>query len=291
MSSLPRRLAFFFLALFIAGLMVMFVKQWVHSAVVAGQPAQTVADSKPVDPPLMVLVAKGDIAAGTFLNAEMLTWQQWPRDAVNDSYIQQDKAKLEDYVGTVVRSRLTSGEPITSARVVHPGDRGFMAAVLTPGMRAVTVNVTAATGMAGFVVPGDHVDLILTMVVHPDKDQKDDPDRHVSQTVLTDIRVLGIDQRISDDKKDVTVPKTATLEVTPKQAEVVAVSADLGLLSLSLRSVAEDDYPPTMHPTWDSEATRLPINLPHAEERKVQVVRGGGSSPAAIPAALSGSEK
>lgn len=290
MSSLPRRLAFFFLALFVAGLMVMFVKQWVHSAVVAKQPAEAVA-AKPVEPPLRVLVAKGDIAAGTFLNAEMLSWQEWPRSTLNESYVQQDKAKLEDFIGTVVRSRLTSGEPITAARVVHAGDRGFMAAVLTPGMRAVTVNVTASTGMAGFVSPGDHVDLILTMVVHPEKDKNDDPDRHMSETVLTDIRVLGMDQRISDEKKDVTVPKTATLEVTPKQAEIVAVSADLGLLSLSLRSVAEDDYPPTMHPTWDSEATHLPINLPHFAARKVEIVRGGGSTASATPAALTGSEK
>jgi pilus assembly protein CpaB len=292
MSSLPRRLAFFFLALFIAGLMVMFVKQWVHSAV-ATQPgsAGAVAETKPVDPPVMVLVAKGDIAAGTFLNAEMMSWQEWPRDSVNDSYVVKDKAKLEDYVGTVVRARLTSGEPITPARVVHPGDRGFLAAVLTPGMRAVTVNVTPSTGLAGFVSPGDHVDLILTMVVHPDKEQKDDPDRHMSETVLTDLRVLGMDQRISDDKKDIAVPKTATLEVTPKQAEIVAVSADLGLLSLSLRSVAEDDYPPAMHPTWDSEATRLPINMPHVEKRKVDVVRGSVAAQVATPTALSGSEK
>ncbi len=291
MSSLPRRLAFFFLALFVAGLMVMFVKQWVHSAVTTGQPAQAAADAKPVDPPIMVLVAKGDIAPGTFLNPEMLSWQQWPREALNDNYVRQDKAKLEDYVGTVARSRVTSGEPITAARVVRPGDRGFMAAVLTPGMRAVTVNVTASTGMAGFVVPGDHVDLILTMVVHPEKDRSDDPDRHVSETVLTDLRILGMDQRLSDDKKDVSVPKTATLEVTPKQAEIVAVSADLGLLSLSLRSVAEEDYPPTPHPTWDAEATRLPINLPHVAVRKVEIVRGGETAPAATPAALSGSEK
>jgi pilus assembly protein CpaB len=294
MSSLPRRLAFLFLALFVAGLMVMFVKQWVHSAVTAQQPAP-VADGKPVTPPLMVLVAKGDIAAGSFLNAEMLRWQEWPRDSLNDSYVQQDKAKLEDFVGTVVRSRLTSGEPVTASRVVRPGDRGFMAAVLTPGMRAVTVNVTSATGMAGFVSPGDHIDLLLTMVVHPEKDQKDDPDRHMSETVLTDLRVLAMDQRISDDKKDVAIPKTATLEVTPKQAEIVAVTSELGLLSLSLRSVAEEDFPPLMRPTYDSEATRLPINLPHVETRKVEIVRGGeakpGTTPAATPVALSGSEK
>ncbi len=238
--------------------MVMFVKQWVHSAVVTQQPA-AVADDKPVIPPIMVLVAKGDTSARQLLNAEMMRWQEWPRDSLNDSYVQQDKAKLEDFVGTVVRSRLTSGEPVTASRVVRPGDRGFMAAVLTPGMRAVTVNVTPSTGMAGFVSPGDHVDLIwLTMVVQrPEKDQKMTLDRHLSETVLTDLRVLAMDQRISDDKKDVAIPKTATLEVTPKQAEIVAVTSDLGLLSLSLRSVAEEDFlaAPAM-PAQPTTATR-----------------------------------
>jgi pilus assembly protein CpaB len=284
MSSLPRRLAFFFLALFIAGLMVMLVKQWAHNAVAARQPAGAVADAAPAVPPVQVLVAKSDIAAGSFLTADNLRWQDWPRDSLNDSYVLQDKAKIEDFVGTVVRSRLTAGEPVTPARVVHPGDRGFMAAVLTPGMRAVTVNVTPSTGMAGFVSPGDRVDLILTMVVHGDT-AKGSVDRHMSETVLTNLRVLAMDQRISDDKKDVTVPKTATLEVTPKQAEIVAVTTELGLLSLSLRSIATDaDAPAVNLPTWDNEATHLSVSQAvNGPGRKVSVVRGSDATEVAMP--------
>jgi len=291
MSSMLRRVVALSLAVIISGVTVFFVQQWLH-AELANRPAGGVADAAPVRPLVHVLVAKSDIPLGTFLTADLMRWQEWPRDTVDAAYVLQENAKLEDFVGAVVRSHMASGEPITAERVVHPGDRGFMSAVLDPGSRAVTVNVTASTGMAGFVSPGDHVDLILTMVVHPEKDKNDDPDRHMSETVLTDIRVLGMDQRLSDDKKDVTVPKTATLEVTPKQAEVVAVSADLGLLSLSLRSVAEDQYPPTAtRPTWDSEATRLPINLPHVAVRKVEIVRGGETAAAPTPAALTRSEK
>lgn len=287
MSSLPRRIAFLFLALFIAGLMILFVKQWAHNALAARAQSTGAIATAPVIPPVMVLVAKGDIAAGSFLTADNLRWQEWPRDSLNESYVQQDKAKLEDFVGTVVRSRLTGGEPVTPARVVHPGDRGFMAAVLTPGMRGVTVNVTPSTGMAGFVSPGDRVDLILTMVVHGDS-SKGGSDRHMSETVLTNLRVLAMDQRISDDKKDVTVPKTATLEVTPKQAEIIAVTADLGLLTLSLRSIATDgDISAAIVPTWDSEATHLSDGSgANGAERKISIVRGTETTEIAMPPSI-----
>jgi pilus assembly protein CpaB len=297
MSSLPRRLIFFCLALLVSGATVFAVQHWLHAELANRQPGST-ADAAPARPTAQVLVAKGDLPAGTFLRADMLRWQEWPRDTLDDSYVVQDKAKLEDFVGTVVRSRLTSGEPITAGRVARSGDRGFMAGVLSPGSRAVTVNVTPSTGMAGFVSPGDRVDLLLTMVVQPAN--KDEPTRHMSETVLTDLRVLAMDQRISEDNKDITVPKTATLEVTPKQAEMVAVASELGLLSLSLRSLAAgdgtDDARDSMMPTWDSEATHLTVKketavVPH----RIQIVRGTeateltiGPAGAAGPSIVSG---
>jgi len=292
MSTLPRRLIFFCLALFLSGATVFVVQRWLHSELAK---SQTAADAAPARPMTHVLVAKGDLAAGTLLTADMLRWQEWPRDTLDESYIADDTGKLEDFVGSVVRSRLTSGEPITTARVAHSNDRGFMAALLTPGTRAVTVNVTPSTGMAGFVSPGDRVDLLLTMVVQPNPNE---PTRHMSETVLTDLRVLAMDQRISDDKKDISVPKTATLEVTPKQAELVAVASELGLLSLSLRSLGtdakSDAATSAMAPTWDSEATRLTVKQPEqVVQRKVEVVRGtestelvigpsGGAGPAIV---------
>jgi pilus assembly protein CpaB len=289
MSSIQRRLVSFSLAIVISGATVFFVQQWLHSEL-ANHQGGGVAEAAPLRPMAHVLVAKGDIPAGTFLREDLMRWQEWPRDSLDETYAIEETTKLENFVGTVVRSRLTSGEPITTGRVVHPGDGGFMSAVLTPGSRAVTVNVTPSTGMAGFVSPGDRVDLLLSMVVQPS--DKDSPTRHMSETVLTDLRVLAMDQRISDDKKDVTVPKTATLEVTPKQAELVAVASELGLLSLSLRSIANENDtagPTTATPTWDSEATHLSVKeATRNVQRKVDVVRGTESSELILPPAIPG---
>jgi pilus assembly protein CpaB len=293
MSSMQRRLVSLALAVIISGATVLFVQQWLHKEL-ANRPAGGVAEAEPLRPLAHVLVAKSDIPVGTFLTAELMRWQEWPRDSVDAAYVLQENAKLEDFIGAVVRSRVTSGEPITAGRVVHSGDRGFMSAVLDPGSRAVTVNVTASTGMAGFVLPGDRVDLLLTMVVQ--SGNKDAPARHMSETVLTDLRVLAMDQRLTDDKKDVTVPKTATLEVTPKQAELVAVASELGQLSLSLRSLADDGVgaaPGNAIPTWDSEATHLSIkeaieNVQH----KIVVVRGSQSSELSLaPTSPGGAQK
>jgi len=119
-------------------------------------------------------------------------------------------------------------------------------------MRAITINVSASTGVAGFVIPGDHVDLLLSRLV----DQGGGAKRFVSVTLLRDLRVVGMDQRANGEKKDAPVPQTATLEVTPKQAEMVSVAGELGKLSMSLRSLAPDPTAaPAVGRTWDSEAT------------------------------------
>jgi pilus assembly protein CpaB len=254
-------------------------RSWLQSQLAAREPP-------PVQPSVaaienrMVLVAKGDLPAGQFVRPDNLQWQAWPEAGIADNYVVEGKGKLEDYVGAVVRSGLTNGEPIADGRVVRPGDRGFMAAVLTPGNRAITVPVTPSSGLAGFVFPGDRVDVILTLTIQPGKDgQKDGVERRASETVLTDIRVLATDQRADDQKREVAVAKTATLEVTPKQAEVIAVVSEMGKLSLSLRSLAQDGELVTeanTH-TWDNDAARLLRGLRHNGEgagRKVSVVRG-----------------
>jgi pilus assembly protein CpaB len=277
-----RRLIFFLFAILISGGTAIMAQRWLHSRVAASQQA-----APPVIPKTLVLVAKTDLATGSFLRADSLRWQEWPKENLADSYIVEGKAKPEDFAGAVVRSRLTAGEPVTQARVVHPGDRGFLAAVLKPGDRAVTVNVTPSSGMAGFIYPGDRVDLILTTAIH--SNDKDAQTQHMSETVLTDLRVVGMDQRLTDekDKKETPIPKTATLEVTPKQAEIVSVISELGLISLSLRSLAtgdEDTAPqdatgPRISRTLDSEAVHYPRpETPASTIRKIDVMRGSESS-------------
>lgn len=185
---------------------------------------------------------------------------------------------IKEFVGAVVRANVMPGEPITDGRIVRPGDRGFLAAVLQPGTRAISVPINATTGISGFVFPGDKVDLLLT---HSIKQPNSAAVRRATETVLSDIRVLAVDQRTDDIEGKPVVAKTATLEVTPKQAEVIAVASEMGRLSLSLRSLAKQDVKTALVRkartyTWDTEASYLiPRKKKSAPKHVVKVFRGG----------------
>ena len=270
-----RRLLFVMIALCVSGGTIVLGRIWSQpQVVVAAAPA-----APPVQPATRILVAQGTLAEGQFVRAENLRWQAWPADGIAASYELEGKTRVEDLIGSVVRAAINDGEPITDGRIVRPGDRGFMAAVLTPGYRAVTVQVTVSSGIAGFVFPGDRVDLLLTMALQADR--KDEPQRHASETLLTDLRVLAVDQRADDQNKEVVVEKTATLEVTPKQAETIAVASELGNMTLSLRSLGHgegSDPAPAASQTWDNDATHI-LGPPGSKDSgpppiKVSVVRG-----------------
>jgi pilus assembly protein CpaB len=204
-------------------------------------PAQAEAPMMPVKE---ILVAGEDLATGTFVKPEHLKWQQWPEDGVNDGYMIKDEASEQDLEGAVVRTHLYAGEPITKSRVVHPGERGFLAAVLEVGQRAVSVPVDATSGISGLVFPGDTVDVILTFeTTVKDEDTDENLTRYFSETLLHDIRVLAIDQAVENVDGAAKVAKTATLEVEPKQAEKVALALEIGTLSLSLLSLAREEEP------------------------------------------------
>ena len=226
-----RALVFVVIALVMAGATAMFAKNWLSSER-AGMSVQATPAPKQITK--NVLVATNDLPAGSFIKAEQVRWQAWPEDAVNDSYLIEGVAKPEDVVGAVVRRGIIGGEPVTGGRIVRPGDRGFLAAVLQPGMRAVAIAVNPTSGIAGLVFPGDRVDIILTQAIETGGREP----RMASETVLENVRVLAIDQVLNDQSGEPTLGKNATIEVTPKQAEVVAVVSDMGKLSLSLRSLA-----------------------------------------------------
>lgn len=283
----PRTILVAVLALTLAGGTAFFVQSWLNKqreALYASIPRAAPEKAGP-----KVLVARKPLAAGLILSAEHLTWQSWPKDGISKSYIVQggDGPDARSLYGAVLRRATGLGEPVTEDRIVKPGDRGFMAAVLTPGMRAVTVPVTATSGIAGFVFPGDRVDLILAH----DFQTGEGPQRRLnraSETLLTDVRVLAVDQKTSSRDGAVVVAKTATIEVTPRQAEAVAVSVRLGEISLSLRSlrrediaageVSEDGERPAKRGgtyTRDSDVSRVIGRAAVATGRVVHVVRGG----------------
>lgn len=187
-----------------------------------------------------VLVAARDIPMGSGVGNEGLSWQAWPRDAVNPAYITRavrpDAA--EDLAATIARTPFLAGEPIKEAKLVRT-DRGFMSAILPAGMRAVATRISPETGAGGFILPNDRVDVILTRRLGS-QSAPTDGNSYVSETVLTNVRVLAIDQTVEEQNGEkVVVGNTATLEMLPEQAEALALADQLGELSLSLRSLAD----------------------------------------------------
>jgi pilus assembly protein CpaB len=223
-------------ALVVTGTTVFMVRNWLASQ---RTPQVVVEESRYVGD-VFVLVARQDLPTGQFLEEGVVTWQAWPDESIPDTYFIQKEREPTDYFGAVIRRAISKGQPVTIGELAKPGDRGFLAAVLRPGYRAVAVPTNARTGVAGFVFPGDRVDVILSHTVVEKADKKATKHR-VSETVLTNVRILAIDQKVDDQNSEPKIAKTATVEVTPKQAELLAVVQQLGSLSLSLRSLAKDE--------------------------------------------------
>ncbi|WP_309661645.1 Flp pilus assembly protein CpaB [Sphingomonas sp.] len=234
----------------------------------AGAEQAAAAPAVPLGP--KVLVARKALPVGTIIDAESLAYQPWPKELIQSAYYTEgapdsDMTKL---LGTVVRYQVTAGQPLTHGALVGPNDRGFLAAALGPGMRAVTVPVNTSSGVAGFVFPGDRVDMVLTQQV---QGGGDGPPLKVSETIVRNIRVLATDQRIDskgDDGKDVVKTfSNVTIEVTPRIAEKIAVAQSMGSLTLSLRSIADNTA--ELERAIASGEVKLPQGTNPGEERNL----------------------
>lgn len=199
-----------------------------------------------------VLVAKSDISMGQAISPGEVQWQPWPAGTSVGNFIRKSErpTAIEDLAGHIARAPFVAGEPIREAKLVNAKGSGFMAAILPSGMRAVSTQISPETGAGGFILPNDHVDVILTR-----RDaEKTGGGQQTSETILSNIRVLAIDQTVEEKNgQKVVVGKTATLELAPNQAETLALGQQLGTLSLALRSITdasrdtktEDDKPNT----------------------------------------------
>jgi pilus assembly protein CpaB len=195
-------------------------------------------------PTVDVLIAKGDIGMGVAVSADNFTWQAWPEATTGDSYVTR-KARpnaIEEFAGAITRATFTAGEPIREAKLIKAnGAAGFMAAILPSGMRAVSTEISPETGAGGFILPNDRVDVILSRRAQGEGRGSASPS---SETILTNVRVLAIDQTVEEKNgQRVVVGKTATLEMSPRQAETLAQSRQLGSLSLALRSLLDASKP------------------------------------------------
>lgn len=219
-------------------------------AVCAGGAAAYLASGsgpKPVEVPVAtmettdVLVARSDIALGQTVTPDDIQWQSWPSSTASSSFIRKtDRAEaMSQIVGSIARSPFLAGEPIRETKLVKGNGSGFMAAILPTGMRAISTEISPETGAGGFILPNDKVDVILTKR-DKNADRPGSADAINAETILTNVRVLAIDQTVGEkDGQKVVVGKTVTLELKPEQAESLARARQAGTLSLALRSLVD----------------------------------------------------
>ena len=208
---------------------------------------------------LFVLTVNNDLSAGTTVSGSNLRWHAWPEDMIQSTFVisqEKNKALLKEYVGAVVRTKILAGTAITPNMVFPRSAAGFLPGILTPGMRAVSIGIVPEQGAAGFILPGDHIDVILIHDVR--KSYPDDSPvmngqivRYAAETILTDIRVLAVDQEYEDVGDEAVIAKTIALELSPKGAEVISLAKEMGEIYLSLRSFAVEE--PTGERTFTSD--------------------------------------
>ena len=217
------RIGVLVLAIVAAGLAALLARGLMSSD--SEQPVKQVVE----EPTSEVLVAVNNLDVGQRVSTSDLRWQRWPEAAMNPAYISrtQKPTAIEEFTNSVARSAVLSGEPVTAEKLVTLSGAGFMSALIEPGMRAAAIAITPETSAGGFILPNDRVDFV---------------DVEKGQTLLRNVRVLAIDQRFNEKAgEQVVVGRTATLELTPSQVELVAVAQSDRPLSLSLRSMADSE--------------------------------------------------
>lgn len=231
----PARLAVLVIAVVAAGGSALLAKGMVSSR----NPAPTPA-AGPTLETVEVLVAKSDFEIGKVIAAGDLRWQRWPKAAARSQFTiksRQPKA-LSQMTGAIVRMGILAGEPINETKLVRQGKSGFMSAILDKGMLAISIRISPETGAGGFILPNDYVDVILSRQQR--SDDGSGKEVFLSNTVLTNVRILAIDQAVVEkDGKKVVVGKTATLELKPDQAETLALAESMGKIALALRSLQD----------------------------------------------------
>lgn len=208
-----------------------------------------------------VLVAEKNLAPGDKIKAGDLIWQDWPKNTVAPNYLTAETTRAEEFTGAVVRFPIHKENPVIREELVMPGEKGILAAVVSPGKRAVSIDVTAASSDSGLIFPGDYVDVILATSVLEKGAQSGK-----SRTILRNIKVLAIDTMlIAPEEKPKTPPHEATLEVTPAQAEILMAGAREGTLTLSLHSMEKGEV---------QSASELQPEGGLPENKQVTIMRG-----------------
>ncbi len=210
-----------------------------------------------------IWVARDDIPVGTVLAREHLDIQPWPSNLLLESFVQAEGETAQDIVGFITRATFMGGEPIIGPKLSNPDDPNFLASTLSEGMRAITISVGTLSAVAGFVFPGDRVDVLLIhdpVVVEAPDDDEDARDikEKVAEILIPNARVIAVDQRTSVSSEDaIDVPGSVTLEVSRFQAQQLRLADKVGELSLALRSIKDSNTMDLVRPTALNDLTLL----------------------------------
>jgi pilus assembly protein CpaB len=256
-------------------------------------PSKASASTAPIEarhveaPTKQILVVKKDVPLGHFLVADDLAWQSWPENADTKSFLEQKNAPdaLEKSVGAVAKIAMAEGEPITAAKIAHPGEGGWMSAIIAPGMRAVSIEISAETAAGGFIQPNDHVDVMMIRDVDSSENNNGAGGQVLAKArahvILQNVHLLAIDAIYGPPAKQgeggVLVGTRATLELAPQDATLIAAAQKGGRLSLALRSIADlqgaDGATPIGKALRDG-----------ARQEQVRIYRYGSAAVAPVPA-------
>jgi pilus assembly protein CpaB len=215
------------------------------------QPAPTAGAAPQPISAVNVLVAKQPIPLGTVISEEMVDQQPWPQHLVLDGFITADN-KDTNLIGMVTRSDFQEREPLILSKLGNPNDGNFLAASIGKGMRAVTLSVDAISGVAGYLFPGDRVDILVT---HATGDNSGSP--NASEILIANVKVLATDLRKAGNKTSGEAPSNLTLEVTTDDAQKIKLAEKRGTLSIALRSLKDKDETGVASPTTLKNLSRL----------------------------------
>jgi pilus assembly protein CpaB len=210
-----------------------------------------------------ILVAKVDIGMGHVVSPNDIQWQIWPTAAASPLFLRRSERPdaIQQLSGSIARTPVVTGEPIREGKLIKADGSGFMAAILPSGMRAFSTEISPETGAGGFILPNDRVDVILSRRDR-EAEKQAGVDVHTSETILQNVRVLAIDQTVEEKNgQRVVVGKTATLELAPRQAETLALSRQLGTLTLALRSLVDADAPARTETDEGRSNNRRGVNM------------------------------
>src|SRR5689334_5725601 len=222
-----------------------------------------------------VVVAKQALRFGTELNASMLQEVPWPSDALPAGAF----GKIQDVMSggrRVVLAAIEANEPVLALKITGPGQRATLSALVKPGMKAVTIRVNDVEGVGGFVLPGDHVDIVLTRTIEKGS--------ATTEVVLQNKKVLAVDQTADDRANKATVAKSVTLEVDTVDAQKLWLASSVGSLSLLLRKAGETAEVRTRKITLQDLGTNEPAHTDKGATTTVVVTRASAKQEYTVPA-------